>query len=67
MFVPVSRRGRKLRPQRLKGEPDHLFHNNGDGTFTDVTVKAHVEDKDNYYGFSTISFRSKGTGNPTCW
>ena len=33
-------------PRGLQGEPDHLFHNNGDGTFTDVTVKAGVEDKD---------------------
>ncbi len=34
--------------------PDHLFHNNGDGTFTDVTVKAGVEDKQNYFGFTAI-------------
>ena len=27
-------------PRGLKGEPDHLFHNNGDGTFTDVSEKA---------------------------
>ena len=33
-------------PRGLPGEPDHLFHNDGDGTFTDVTVKAGVEDKD---------------------
>jgi enediyne biosynthesis protein E4 len=52
--LPVSRRGGELRPARLKGEPDHLFHNNGDGTFTDVTVKAGVEDKDRYYGFTAI-------------
>ena len=26
-------------PRGLPGEPDHLFHNNGDGTFTDVSVK----------------------------
>jgi hypothetical protein len=51
-------------PRGLKGEPDHLFHNNGDGTFTDVTVKAHVEDKDNYYGFSTIFISLKGNGKP---
>src|ERR1700677_3077242 len=30
-------------PRGLKGEPDHLFHNNGDGTFTDVTVKPAVK------------------------
>jgi hypothetical protein len=51
-------------PRGLRGEPDHLFHNNGDGTFTDVTVKAGVEDKDAYYGFSTIFISLKGDGKP---
>jgi hypothetical protein len=37
----------------LPGEPDHLFHNNGDGTFTDVSEKAGVSDKRRYYGFSS--------------
>ena len=41
-------------PRGLKGEPDHLFHNNGDGTFTDVSERAGVADKDGYYGFTTI-------------
>jgi hypothetical protein len=40
-------------PRGLPGEPDHLFHNNGDGTFTDVSVKAGVDDKRHYYGFSS--------------
>jgi enediyne biosynthesis protein E4 len=40
-------------PRGLPGEPDHLFHNNGDGTFTDVSVKAGVDDKRRYYGFSS--------------
>jgi len=40
-------------PRGLVGEPDHLFHNNGDGTFTDVSVKAGVSDKRRYYGFSS--------------
>ena len=40
-------------PRGLQGEPDHLFHNNGDGTFTDVSVKAGVSDKLRYYGFSS--------------
>jgi hypothetical protein len=39
-------------PRGLKGEPDHLFHNNGDGTFTDVSVKAGVSDPGAYYGFT---------------
>ncbi len=40
-------------PRGLPGEPDHLFHNNGDGTFTDVSEKAGVNDKEHYYGFSS--------------
>ena len=51
-------------PRGLPGEPDHLFHNNGDGTFTDVTAKAGVEDKDKYYGFSTIFISLNGNGKP---
>jgi hypothetical protein len=38
----------------LKGEPDHLFHNNGDGTFTDVSVKAGVSDSNAYYGLTAV-------------
>ena len=41
-------------PRGLKGEPDHLFHNNGDGTFTDVSVKAGVNDANGYYGFGGV-------------
>ena len=48
----------------MQGEPDHLFHNNGDGTFTDVTVKAGVEDKDRYYGFTAIFVSLNGDGRP---
>jgi enediyne biosynthesis protein E4 len=39
-------------PMGLKGAPDFLFRNKGDGTFEDVTKKAGVEDKALYYGFS---------------
>ena len=41
-------------PRGLQGEHDHLFHNNGDGTFTDVSEKAGVTDPNAYYGFSSI-------------
>ncbi len=41
-------------PRGLPGEPDHLFHNNGDGTFTDVSVKAGVSDPDAFYGFTAV-------------
>jgi hypothetical protein len=39
-------------PRGLPGQRDHLFHNNGDGTFTDVSVKAGVSDPDGYYGLA---------------
>jgi hypothetical protein len=51
-------------PRGLPGEPDHLFHNNGDGTFADVTAKAGVEDRDRYFGFSTIFMDINGDGKP---
>jgi hypothetical protein len=41
-------------PLGYRGAPDTLYHNNGDGTFTDVTVKANVVDKNNYFGFTVI-------------
>jgi enediyne biosynthesis protein E4 len=41
-------------PRGLPGEPDHLFHNNGDGTFTDVSVRAGVADARGYYGLSSV-------------
>jgi hypothetical protein len=41
-------------PRGLKGEPDHLFHNNGDGTFTDVSGKAGVADAPGYYGLTSL-------------
>jgi len=41
-------------PRGLPGEGDHLFHNNGDGTFTDVSKKAGVEDKSAYYGLASL-------------
>ena len=40
-------------PRGLPGESDHLFHNNGDGTFTDVSVRAGVSDPKGYYGFAS--------------
>jgi len=41
-------------PRGLKGEPDHLFHNNGDGTFTDASEKAGVSDAPGYYGLASL-------------
>ena len=41
-------------PHGLKGEPDHLFHNNGDGTFTDVSEATGTGDKPGYYGLASL-------------
>jgi hypothetical protein len=39
-------------PRGLKGAPDFLFRNNGDGTFRDVTRAAGVADTQGRYGFA---------------
>jgi hypothetical protein len=41
-------------PIGLIGQEDHLFHNNGDGTFTDISVKAGVSDPGGRYGFASV-------------
>jgi hypothetical protein len=52
-------------PRNLQGEPDHLFHNNGDGTFTDVSVKAGVADAVNrYYGLTPLFADINNDGKP---
>jgi hypothetical protein len=40
-------------PRGLKGARDRLYHNNGDGTFTDVTEKLGM-DRDSYYGLGVL-------------
>jgi enediyne biosynthesis protein E4 len=46
--IPVS-----CGPRGLKGGRDRLYHNNGDGTFTDVTEKLNI-DPNSYYGLGVI-------------
>jgi enediyne biosynthesis protein E4 len=41
-------------PRGLKGSPDNLYHNNGDGTFTDVSKKSGVDDPERRYGLTAI-------------
>ncbi|HVJ09377.1 MAG TPA: CRTAC1 family protein [Acidisarcina sp.] len=41
-------------PRGLKGAPDNLYHNNGDGTFTDVSKKARVDDPQKYFGLTSV-------------
>ena len=46
--IPVS-----CGPRGLKGSRDRLYHNNGDGTFTDVSEKLNI-DPDGYYGLGVL-------------
>jgi hypothetical protein len=41
-------------PRGLKGSADRLYHNNGNGTFTDVTAGSGVEDAERRYGLTSI-------------
>jgi hypothetical protein len=41
-------------PRGLNGVPDNLYHNNGDGTFTDVSKQAGVDDAERRYGLTSI-------------
>lgn len=51
-------------PRGLRGAGDSLFHNNGDGTFSDVSKSAGVSDPDGYYGMSVIWSDLNNTGRP---
>jgi enediyne biosynthesis protein E4 len=51
-------------PRGLEGAGDHLFHNNGDGTFTDVSVQAGVSDPNGYYGLGALFVDVNNDGKP---
>lgn len=51
-------------PRGLKGAGDSLFHNNGDGTFTDVSKAAGADDPAGYYGLGVIWSDFDNTGRP---
>jgi hypothetical protein len=41
-------------PRGLQGSSDNLYHNNGDGTFTDVSKQAGVDDPQKYFGLTSV-------------
>jgi hypothetical protein len=49
-------------PRGLKGAGDLLFHNNGDGTFTEVSKEAGVNDPHGYYGLTAVWSDFNGDG-----
>src|SRR6266516_6803670 len=51
-------------PAGLKGSPDNLYHNNGDGTFTDVSKQAGVHDPDNLLGLTAVWCDFNDDGKP---
>jgi len=65
-FSTCQYRGQNIMcgPRGLRGAGDHLFHNNGDGTFTDVSSKAEVSDPNGYYGLGVLFLDVNGDGRP---
>jgi enediyne biosynthesis protein E4 len=71
---PVSRKGNSFclyrgievmcGPRGLDGEHDRLFHNNGNGTFSDVSKKLGVDDPNGYYGLGVLFADVNGDGKP---
>jgi hypothetical protein len=51
-------------PRGLKGAGDSLFHNNGDGTFSNLTRAAGMEDPGGYYGLGVVWGDFNNTGRP---
>ncbi len=51
-------------PRGLPGESDFLFHNDGDGRFSDASAKAGVSDPKGYFGLGVAWFDANGDGWP---
>ena len=54
-------------PRGLRGAGDSLFHNNGDGTFTDVSKKTGTDDAPGYYGLGVVWSDFDNTGRPSVY
>jgi enediyne biosynthesis protein E4 len=51
-------------PKGLKGAGDALYHNNGNGTFTEVSKAAGVSDPNGYYGMGVVWTDVNEDGRP---
>ena len=49
-------------PRGLNGSPDVLYHNNHDGTFTDVSKKAGLDSSQKYLGLTAVWSDFNGNG-----
>lgn len=52
-------------PHGLKGAGDSLFHNNGDGTFTNVSKQTGTSDPSGFYGLGVLWADFDGSGRPS--
>jgi len=50
-------------PRGLKGSSDNLYHNNGDGTFTDVSKKTGLDDPQRRFGLTAAWSDFDGDGH----
>ena len=51
-------------PRGLPGAKNILYHSRGDGTFEDVTTKAHIDQTDGHYAFSVATLDYNDDGWP---
>jgi hypothetical protein len=51
-------------PRGLPGAKNILYHNRGNGTFDDVTTKAHIDQTNGHYAFSISTFDFDDDGWP---
>jgi len=51
-------------PAGLKGSPDNLYHNNGDGTFSEVSKQSGVDDAGNLLGLTAVWSDFNNDGKP---
>ncbi len=54
-------------PRGLRGAGDSLFHNNGDGTFTNVSTQTGTNDKPGYYGLGVVWSDFSNSGRPSLY
>src|SRR5260370_167426 len=51
-------------PRGLASAKNILYHSRGDGTFQDVTTKAHIDQTDGHYAFSVSTLDYNDDGSP---
>ena len=63
-LLPVERHSRNVRPRGLPGGMNILYHNNGNGNFTDVSEKAGILKTGPRYAITAVSYDFDNDGWP---